>query len=148
MVSHNILWQGVSWLFYELRKGKATFYLSEKCFQLFFWCPLACIPEETVCSCFLFTMLMQLVILQTSVILSLGLKGLSIFNHSLDGSQSITFVSLGILLCTFTRFTNCLRVVDSSFLLWQFVLAFHIHPVLKGELIAPLNSQELNQVVF
>lgn len=70
-------------------------------------------------------MLMTLVILQTSIILSPKLKALTVFNHSLEGSQSTTFVSLGILLCMFTRFTNCLGMVNSSSpggnLYWDFI---------------------------
>lgn len=100
-----------------------------------------------MCGCFLFIMLMPLVILQTSIILSLRLKSLSLFNHFLDVSQTITCVSLGILFCTFTRLTS-LSVMDSGFLLWQFVVGFHIQSVLKGELIAPVNSQEFSQTVF
>lgn len=92
-------------------------------------------------------MLMPLVILQTSIILSLRLKSLSLFNHSLDGSQTVSFVSLGILFCTFTRLTS-LSVMDSGFLLRQSVVGFNIQSALKGELIAPVNSQELSQTVF
>lgn len=117
------------------------FYLLEKCFLLFIECPLACISEGTLCSCFLFTSLRPFVILQTSAILPLRLKGLC--NWSLYGSQSITFASLGILLCTFPRFTECLGVVDSDFLPQELVLGFRIQPVLKGELIESSNSQEL-----
>lgn len=117
------------------------FYLLEKCFLLFIECPLACISEGTLCSCFLFTSLRPFVILQTSAILPLRLKGLC--NWSLYGSQSITFASLGILLCTFPRFTECLGVVDSDFLPQELVLGFRIQPILKGELIESSNSQEL-----
>lgn len=38
--------------------------------------------------------------------------------------------------------------MDSGFLLRQSVVGFNIQSALKGELIAPVNSQELSQTVF
>lgn len=100
----------------------------EKGFLLFIWYSPACMPE-VVCSCFLFTILMPLVSLQLSIIMSPSLKGLTVFNHSLDGSQSTASVSLGILLCMFTRFTNYLGIVDSSppcgNLYWDFISSWN-----------------------